>query len=1170
MAARGGPKLKEYRTAVTSVKQWQSEISFPQLSVVELFSSSFGNCQVILPTINSVMTNTPEAEKKVRWLTVNVAKLEEEQRLAEESEQKKEDEISGNTQRRPAASVSVAVIAPAPAASLPLPTIIDTQQQQAEHKQQTAQDAEDEEAEADGSQPASAVQPALDPSVPSLPLLEAWHGYDHPRPLWLFFLGGVLQYELTSANPPKMQRLVAACLSGEKLSVDELQGMELQTDSAEVAAEKRKARLLKKKQEEEAKRKAKEMEDAQQARKKREIVRTTPELLIHLALSSFTNVTSDSDEAAAAAAGGDRQPLLVLYWKDGDSDFYYHSQTLRTPPSASGSVQFPTAVVWKKPDSPEAAAHLDLRLALYESADDEPVKGDRDGVRLLGEGFVNFAALLAGDNSVRILHRDPSIPPLSPTAKSPRVAARVDRLMATALLTVKDRVSEGVLTDYRFAVSVNGLAAPSAPADGAAADSANSYTVSVSAIDDTTPVPLLLSTTEAASALPLVFSTPLSATHFSNLPRQLLFQLRTEGGAVINSAQVPLQSLLAKAGSTATLSTLDAAGEASGVELLLRVDEVDEDGNVVPTAAPALSEEERQRRDALHWMQAAFSVHSLPPALITQQPLLALYQQEPAGGSSLLGLSSPPAAAADSAADASAAPSFTRSFFLPLDTVLLPTYKAVLLSSPSASSTEGATVVGQHLFDLSVLEGGAKSSVELTLETAEGAAIDGSLLRLSVTDVGRQGLLNLRFAASGLPTLPRGAEHTQASAVLAVWIQQADGSRELLGRTERVSESASPVFARRFQCPAYSLGSASLAVRLYDASAEDDALPADADCIAELTGCRLSALLYGDELSLPLAALDGSALPDARITVVNESPIAKEATTDAAPEVQPAEQKAEAVQPRPTSKAASRPASKAASRPASKSGKKTAAAEAELKVAVTSRRPSEAGQAAEVTALALTFDAAGLQAEDGSATLTVYAVDDGQEEQLGTTEAAVAGGAAAFAVPITIIASATADRSLRIAVQSGGQSRGELRLTVSSLSRVVGAASSFPLTSADQQLLPSTLSVRVNAQAADPAAASFSSLLPPCGCAGHWRCARCRSGSSQRQVPASQDAVQLQAAAVQPHIQADCHSTHRSRRCCQANCRQQGAQPCSQCAVHSSPGSEGRGGCTACIEEDDS
>ena len=998
MAGRGGVKLKEYRTAVTSLKQWQSELQFPHLSIVEVFSSSFGSCQVILPTINSIMTNTPDSDQRIRWLTLNVGKLEEEQKAKEDEEQKKNEDIHGK-QKTP-----TRIVQPAPAPTSDV-HVIEPQMEQKEQDPAAAGDADSDDPTASppaAAAPAAAAPPAK--STPTIPLLEAYHSYDHPRPLWLFFLNGQLLYELTSANPPKMLKLVQSCLSGSQLSADELAGMELQTDTPEVAAEKKRRRLQKKKEEEEAKRKAKEAEEAQQAKKKREIVRTTPEYLLHLSLSAYTNQTSDAFDPTPPT---DRLPVLVLSWKDGDSDFYYLAQTPRTEVGEGGAVIFPLAVVWKKPEGgAEAEAKVDLRLALYEAADDEPIKGEREGAALLGEGYVNLAALLAGETEVRLIHHDPA-PPLSPTAKSPRPAARVERVMAVASVRVRDRVSEGALTDYRAYVNVAGFAPASAPVDGAAPTTG--YTVTLSALDDTTPVWVVQGVTESMATIPLAFVTPLPFTAYSNLPRQLRLQLSAEGGgAAINTAIIPLTLALRP---SLRLPTVDAAGNPSPVHFALRVEEVDEDGTARP-AGVEVTAEERQRQAALDWVEVTFTALNLPSPPPTQ-PVLVVYRQEDGGAVTQLGSTKAPgAAAADSGAYA-----FPRPFLLPLDP--LAPYKVVVL----ASADEAAALVGQKVIEGAGWgEGGGE--VEVALETVEGVAVGEAVVRGVVRRLGRAEALELEVSAAGLPAGGEGGE--ERGWVVAVWREVGGVWGEMVGMTERAVGPA-PTFTTVVPVRGFTGADTPLVLNLHGVGSE---VVVDDSTLLASVPVSAAALRYTSPTpsSFPLRGV-----ADATLTVVNRlavEPPAEEAPMVEAPTVEAVPAVVEGAQPEVAPEA----------------------------------------QPAELEVMALTFNVTGVEgAGEGWATLRVRATGAGAAEavDVGAVEAELSGGAAAFAVPISLVGYLGGARQVTGYVERDGQVVGEVVLPLAALS-TQSEPSSHPLTR-DGQTLQATLTVRVNAHFDDAA-----------------------------------------------------------------------------------------------------
>ncbi len=74
MAGRAA-KSKEYRVQITSVKQWQKELQFDGLLVVEVFCSWFGPCLVIPPTIQSIMSTIDQPDDKVHWPVVTLPTL---------------------------------------------------------------------------------------------------------------------------------------------------------------------------------------------------------------------------------------------------------------------------------------------------------------------------------------------------------------------------------------------------------------------------------------------------------------------------------------------------------------------------------------------------------------------------------------------------------------------------------------------------------------------------------------------------------------------------------------------------------------------------------------------------------------------------------------------------------------------------------------------------------------------------------------------------------------------------------------------------------------------------------------------------------------------------------------------------------------------------------------
>lgn len=66
---------------------------------MEVFNTTFGPCQSFQPSISNIMLKIDDAEARVRWVYINVAKIEQESRLAalEEAKKKREmDEVQVN------------------------------------------------------------------------------------------------------------------------------------------------------------------------------------------------------------------------------------------------------------------------------------------------------------------------------------------------------------------------------------------------------------------------------------------------------------------------------------------------------------------------------------------------------------------------------------------------------------------------------------------------------------------------------------------------------------------------------------------------------------------------------------------------------------------------------------------------------------------------------------------------------------------------------------------------------------------------------------------------------------------------------------------------------------------------------------------------------------------
>lgn len=164
------PKIKEWQQEVESSEMWERELSAPGLMVVELYSKWFGSCEVLAPTIDSIMKQSggvchKGAECDIRWRRVNVAAREEERKTTRlEQEKKSSQELAAGRSNGEAQSV-------------------------------------------DTSDLACLKDITCNPDA--LSKLEKWSGFCHPQPFFLFFKNGEVYDILRAANPPVLERMIA-------------------------------------------------------------------------------------------------------------------------------------------------------------------------------------------------------------------------------------------------------------------------------------------------------------------------------------------------------------------------------------------------------------------------------------------------------------------------------------------------------------------------------------------------------------------------------------------------------------------------------------------------------------------------------------------------------------------------------------------------------------------------------------------------------------------------------------------------------------------------------------------------------------------------------------------------------------------------------------------------
>jgi hypothetical protein len=606
-----------------------------------VYCGFFGNCQVILPTINQLMLSVDDAEDKIKWLVINVAKLEEEQRHLLAEEEKKKTDME-NVQRRKALNDKADENGNAPAGS------------------------EDGGAGSSSSSALSSVQPAAPEEEETsklrtswdkitIPKLEKYSGYDHPRPLWLLIKDGVILYELNAANPPKMHKILHAALAGTTLTEKELAEMDFKRDEVAIA-KRRKNKPTKKELEEKARKEA--LAKKRAAKLQKAEVQRQPEYLIQ---AKITDVHRPAAAVAAAAGISSasldaRAPLLVLYTKDAAADdFTYYGQAERQVggelnPVYVKSFGFPAAEVQT---ALEQGTDIELKFVLYDHDGDQGAPPGKDPAHatLLGEAYVSLRQLLGaegegGQIDVKLKKHTPTAPTSLETKRSARdkKAAAAAALLAeeekqdedvagTLTIFAKLRIPEGAVTGYKLyaagrdlpALSRDGWGVASVqpslvgpdgePLDAALVDAEarREYVLEVTQSDaNALRAPTLGMSEVVAGTSDPTFTTPFTAQHATRDDRTLTFLLYDAQGLgegvpaldslthalplrrhLIGTARISFDAFMLQRRQFAnniTLPLVDATGAAlvgsggalgSSASLLIRADELADDGVTV-------------------------------------------------------------------------------------------------------------------------------------------------------------------------------------------------------------------------------------------------------------------------------------------------------------------------------------------------------------------------------------------------------------------------------------------------------------------------------------------------------------------------------------------------------------------------------------------------------------
>ena len=307
----------------------------------------------------------------------------------------------------------------------------------------------------------------------TIPKLEKYSGYDHPRPLWLLVKDGVVVYELHSANPPKMLRMIQAVLANTPLSEKELAEYDFVVDP--VAAQKRREKRPTKEQKAELAR-LEALEAKRRARREKPEVQRPPEFLIQARISGIHRPPS----AAIADPQGLRQPLLVLYTKDAASDdFTYYSQAERIigelNPVYHRNFSFPVSDIAALME--QDGVDMELKFVLYD-APDESVIHNKDPAHppVLGDAYVHLKTLLNGGEGgvweAKLKPHHTAAPEAQKSGRDNKKAAAAAALAKAEeekkqdeegsgllQLVTKLRVGEGAVTQYRLHMAARNLPA---------------------------------------------------------------------------------------------------------------------------------------------------------------------------------------------------------------------------------------------------------------------------------------------------------------------------------------------------------------------------------------------------------------------------------------------------------------------------------------------------------------------------------------------------------------------------------------------------------------------------------------------------------------------------------------------------------------------------------------
>jgi len=227
MANRGGQIKDTYRVPILSQRDWINALETPGIMVAEIYGSTFGPCNAFLPTIHNIMIQITDADKKIRWVSVNVAKLEQDIRQARLEELKKKREAD-EVQRRKVEMLDDGLRRDLNSRRMGGPGVGPSSSGAGSNS---------------GAQGNSMDDDLPEESV-TLPKLEEYTGYDHPRPVYVVFKDGEIVYRVNLPNPPMVRKILTSLVEGIPIDEDDLARMEMQSDNERLRQKETRRRQL--------------------------------------------------------------------------------------------------------------------------------------------------------------------------------------------------------------------------------------------------------------------------------------------------------------------------------------------------------------------------------------------------------------------------------------------------------------------------------------------------------------------------------------------------------------------------------------------------------------------------------------------------------------------------------------------------------------------------------------------------------------------------------------------------------------------------------------------------------------------------------------------------------------------------------------------------------------